>query len=82
MDDIAALVPIHLLGLDEGADMVKISADLDAAPAVSVLTRLNDPERGAILGILLQHVVLIGIIVSFDEFLEFSIALTLLYVVS
>ena len=82
MDDIAALVPIHLLGLDEGADTVKISADLDAAPTVSVLTRLNDPERGAILGILLQHVVLIGIIVSFDEFLEFSIALTLLYVVS
>ena len=62
--------------------MVKISTDLDTTTPISVLTGLNNPERGAKLWILLQHVVLIGIIVSFDEFLEFSIALTLFYMVS
>ena len=62
--------------------MVEISTDLDATTTISVLAGLNDPERGAKLRILLQNVVLIGIIVSFDEFLEFSITLALFYMVS
>ena len=82
MDDIAAFVSIYLLCLDEGAYVVEVPADLDTTTTVSVLTRLNDPERGAILRILLQNIVLIGIIVSFDEFLEFSVTLAFFYMVS
>ena len=73
---------INLCLLDDGADMVEVPAHLDTTTTISVLAGLNDPERGAKLRILLQNVVLIGIIVSFDEFLEFSITLALFYMVS
>ena len=82
MDDIATLVPINLLCLDEGADVIEVSADLNTTTTVGVLTRLDDPERCAILRILLQNVVLIRIIVSFDEFLEFSVTLAFFDMVS
>ena len=82
MDDIATLVPIYLLCLDEGADVIEVPADLDTTTTVGVLTGLDDPERGAILRILLQNVVLIRIIVSFDEFLEFSVTLAFFDMVS
>ena len=82
MNDITAFVPINLLRLDEGADVIEVPADLDTTTTVGVLTRFDDPERGAILRILLQNVVLIRIIVSFDEFLEFSVTLALFNMVS
>ena len=61
--------------------MVEISAHLDTTTSISILTRLNDPERGSVLRILLKDVVLIRIIVSFDEFLEFSVTLAFFYMV-
>ena len=81
MDDIATFVSINLCLLDDGADMVEVPAHLDTTTSISVLTRLNDPERGSVLRILLKDVVLIRIIVSFDEFLEFSVTLSFFYMV-
>jgi len=61
--------------------VVQVTANLDAAPSIRILSRLYDPEVVPILGELLQHLVVARIVVSFHEFQELSVVLALLYVV-
>ena len=53
LNDIAAPVPVDLLSLNQTLDVVEITADLDTAASVRILTRLHDPKGGTVLGELL-----------------------------
>lgn len=68
--------------LDETLDMIEIAADLYSTSSVCVLSWLHNPERVAILGILLQHFIVLRIVVDFLKLQEFSISLTLFNVIS
>ena len=50
LNDIAAPVPVDLLSLNQTLDVVEITADLDTAASVRILTRLHDPKGGTVLG--------------------------------
>ena len=58
--------------------MIEVAADLDTATAICVFARLDDPERVAVLGELLQHLVVLRVVVGLHEFEELAIRLTLL----
>lgn len=81
LDDVAAPMPIDLLSLNETLDVVEVAADLDTTPSIRVLTWLDDPEPAAVLGVLLQHFVVLRVVECLLELVELSITLTLFDVV-
>ena len=81
LDDVAALVAVHLLCLDQLLDVVEVTADLDTTASVGVLARLDDPKIVAVAGILLKNFVVRRVVVSLNKLQELSIALTLLNVI-
>ena len=81
LDDVAALVAVHLLCLDQLLDVVEVTADLDTTASVGVLARLDDPKIVAVAGILLKNFVVRGVVVRLNKLQELSIALTLLNVI-
>ena len=81
LDDVAALVAVHLLRLDQLLDVVEVAADLDTAATIGVLAGLDDPQIVAVARILLQNFVIRGVVVGLNEFQELSVVLTLLNVI-
>ena len=72
---------IDLLRLDQRLDVVQVTADLDATAPVGVLARLDDPQRCAILWILLEDLIVARIVKSLYELLEFPITFAFLDVI-
>lgn len=77
LDDVTAFVTVDLLGLNQRLDVVQITAHLDAATPVSVFAWLYNPEGATVLGVLLQRLVTLRVVESFNKFLKFTIGLTL-----
>ena len=72
---------VDLLRLNKLLNVVQVSAHLNAAAAIRVLARLHDPKRRSILRVLLQHLVILGVVESFEELLELTVGLALFDVV-
>jgi hypothetical protein len=70
LDDVGAAVAVHVGVLHQGLDVVDVSADLDAAPTIRVLARLDDPKGLAELGELLQDSRLVRILCVVVQLLE------------
>lgn len=54
LDDVAALVAVYIYVLNDVFNVIKLFAHVDAAAAVRVLARLNDPDLLAELGVVVE----------------------------
>lgn len=82
LDNVRSFLAVYLGIINDALNMVQVSADLDPSASVCVLTWLDDPHRVAIPGILCKLRLRPGVLVNFDEFLEFSIVFAFLDVES
>ena len=67
LNNVGPLVAVDLLSLDQRLNMTQVAADLNTTPSIGVLSRLDNPERRAILGVLLKHICLLYTSDAADE---------------
>ena len=77
LNDVAASVAVHLLRLDQALDVLQVATHLDTTASIRVLTRLHNPELVAVLGVLLEHLIVLRVVIRFLELEEFAICFAL-----
>ena len=77
LNNVAASVAVYLLRLDQALDVLQVATDLDSTSTIRVLARLHNPELVAVLGVLLQHLVVLRVVVRLLELQEFAICFAL-----
>lgn len=73
---VGAFPPVDHRVADDRTNLIQIAAHLDSAPSVRVLTRLDDPETVAQVGVLGEDGVAVGVVEDFDEALELLVCIT------
>jgi len=73
LDDVAALLPIHMSHAHYLFDLTQLSANRDAAASVGVLSGLNDPDALAHVRILRQVRVVHGVVVGLFKLAELAV---------